>query len=153
MNRRAHSRWSDIGIGRWLLRIVTAAALVVDAVVHLRLASNYALAYPDGIGGGTMFRIEAAVAIIAAIYVLVRGSRTSYAVSFLVAASALGAVLLYRYVEVPSIGPIPSMYEPIWFYEKTLTAIAEGIGVLSSIGGFIAGRGVRADHATAPTRD
>lgn len=151
MNQLAYSRWADIGIGRWLLRIVTAAALVIDAVVHFRLASDYQLAFPGGIGGGTVFRIEATVAVIAAIFVLLRGSRTSYVIAFLVTASALGAVLLYRYVEVPAFGPIPSMYEPIWFYEKSLSAIAEGIGVLSSIAGIIAGRGVRADRATAAT--
>jgi hypothetical protein len=115
--------------------LLVAAALVVDAVVHLRLASNYQLAFPDGIGGGTLFRVEAAVAILAAAYVLIRGSRASYALAFGVAASAFVAVVLSRYVELPAVGPIPSMYEPLWFFEKSLSAVAEGAGaVLAAIG-------------------
>jgi hypothetical protein len=35
--------------------------------------------------------------------------------------------VLYRYVDVGSIGPIPNMYEPAWFGEKTHSAIAEGL--------------------------
>lgn len=127
----------------WGLRLVTAAALVIDAVVHLRLASNYQLAYPDGIGGGALFRVEAVVAVIAAVYVLVRASRASYVLAFVVALSAFVAVLLTRYVEIPPLGPIPSMHEPIWFFEKTLSAVAEGVGALTAAIGIGVTRGSR----------
>ncbi len=112
------------------LRGVTALALLVDAVVHIRLAPGYQLSAPDGIGAGNLFRLEAAVALAAAIFVVLRGTRASYAATFLVALSALGAVLLYRYVNVPALGPLPAMYEPVWFFEKTLSAVAEAIAVL-----------------------
>lgn len=112
------------------VRIGLVVALVIDAVVHIRLASNYQLAAPGGIGGGTLFRLQAAAAVAAAIYLLIRGSRVAYAVAGLVALSAFVAVVLYRYVDVPAIGPIPPMYEPFWYFEKSLSAIAEGIGVL-----------------------
>ncbi|MGH3502264.1 MAG: hypothetical protein ACRDQA_15465 [Nocardioidaceae bacterium] len=118
-----------------VLRLLTAAALVVDAVVHLRLASDYQLAAPGGIGQGNLFRVEAVVAILVALYVLIRGSRPSYTIAFLVGASAFAAVVVYRYVDVPAFGPIPSMYEPIWFFQKSLSAVAEGAGaVLAAIG-------------------
>lgn len=115
---------------RAALRVLIAAALVIDAVVHLRLAANYQLAAPGGIGQGNLFRIEAVVAIGVALYVLVQGSTASYAAAFLVLASSLAAVVLYRYVDVPAIGPIPSMYEPIWFFQKSLSALAEGAGAV-----------------------
>lgn len=121
----------------WTLRVLVAAGLIVDAVVHLRLAGEYQFAFPEGIGGGNLFRIEAAVAVIAAIFVVVRGSRVSYVAAFLVAFSALVAVVLTRYVELPAIGPIPSMYEPIWFPEKTLSAIAEGAAAAAAAVGVI----------------
>jgi hypothetical protein len=35
-------------------------------------------------------------------------------------------VLLYRYVDVGAIGPVPNMYEPVWFGEKLHSAYAEG---------------------------
>jgi hypothetical protein len=121
-------------VTRAVLRVLIAGALVTDAVVHLRLAANYQLAAPGGIGQGNLFRIEAVVAIGVALYVLVRGSKASYAVAFLVLSSALAAVVLYRYVDVPAFGPIPSMYEPIWFFQKSLSAVVEGAGaVLAAI--------------------
>ncbi|WP_219632795.1 hypothetical protein [Haloechinothrix aidingensis] len=126
-------------IALWGLAGITAAGLVIDAVIHFRLASDYQAAWPDGIGGGTIFRIQAAVALLAALYVLVRRSRPSFAVAFLVAVSAFGAVLLYRYVDVPQLGPIPAMYEPIWFFEKSLSAVAEGIAALTAAIGVAVG--------------
>jgi hypothetical protein len=69
--------------------------------------------------------------------VLVIGNRTAYAAAFLVAATALAAVLLYRYVDVPAIGPIPSMYEPLWFFQKSLSAVAEGAGAVLAAGGLL----------------
>ena len=113
-----------------VLRTVTVLALLVDALVHLHLAPGYQLSAPGGIGAGTLFRLEAAVALAAAVWVLVRGTRTSYAAAFLVAVSALGAVLLYRYVNVPMLGPLPSMYEPVWFAEKAYSAVAEAIAAV-----------------------
>ena len=109
------------------LGLVAAAGLVADAVVHLRLAPGYQVAAPAGIGQGNLFRIEALAAALVALWVLVRPSRLSFAAAFLVAASALAAVLLYRYVDIPAFGPIPSMYEPVWFPEKTLSAVAEAV--------------------------
>ncbi|HEV2885433.1 MAG TPA: hypothetical protein VGX49_00860, partial [Jatrophihabitans sp.] len=79
------------------LRAGTAAGLLIDAVVHLQLAANYQLAAPAGIGQGNLFRIEAAVAIVALLLVLLRGNRTAYVAAFGVAAGGLAAVLLYRY--------------------------------------------------------
>ena len=81
-----------------------------------------------------IFRVEAAGAILAAAYVVLRRSRASFAVAAPVALSALVAVLLYRYVDVPSVGPIPSMYERIWFFDESLSAVAEGVaGVLAVV--------------------
>lgn len=122
---------------QWLVRGLVALGLVTDAVVHLRLASNYQLGASSGIGAGNVFRIEAVVALLAAIYVLVRANRTSYLVAFVVALSALAAVVLYRYVDVPQIGPLPAMYEPLWFFEKNLSAVAEAVAAAAAGVGFL----------------
>lgn len=127
-----------------LLRLLVAAGLVVDAVVHLRLASQYQLAQPAGIGQGNLFRIEAAVAVLVAAYVLLRGSRPAFLAASAVALSACVAVVLYRYVQVPGLGPIPPMYEPVWFFQKSLSAVVEGAtGVAALVVALTAGRGVR----------
>ncbi len=136
MTRSAKDRRNAPGL--IILRVVIVACLIVDAVIHFQLAGNYNKASPGGIGAGNLFRIEAVVALISALYLLIVGSRRSYAVAAVVALSAFIAVLLSRYVELPPIGPIPSMYEPIWFAQKTATAIAEGLGGILAIGGFAA---------------
>ena len=115
---------------RVVVRGLVALALLVDAVVHLHLAPGYQLSAPSGIGAGNLFRLESAVALAAAALVLVRADRLSYAAAFLVGLSALGAVLLYRYVNVPALGPLPAMYEPLWSPEKILSAVAEAFAVV-----------------------
>lgn len=125
---------------QWALTAVVAVALGIDAVVHLRLAGNYQLASPGGIGTGNLFRIAAVLAIGAAVYVVLRGSRAAYGLAFAVALSALAAVVLFRYVAVPAIGPLPAMYEPIWFFEKSLSAVAEAVGAVAAAVGWLTAR-------------
>ena len=127
--------------GGTVLGVLTAIALAIDAIVHFRLAPGYQAANPGGIGQGNLFLLESAAAIAAALYVLLRGSRGAYAVAFLVALSAFVAVVVYRYINVPAFGPFPAMYEPVWFFEKTLSAVAEAVAVILAGIGFVrAGR-------------
>ena len=116
-----------------VLRVVVVIGLAVDAVVHLRLAPGYQLADPAGIGQGNLFRCEAAVAAVVAVLVLMTGSRLAYTLAFVVAASALAAVVLTRYVPVPAFGPFPSSYEPVWFGQKTVSAVAEGVAAVAAL--------------------
>lgn len=126
------------------LRVVIAVGLAIDAFVHLQLAANYQLAFPGGMGGGTLFRIQAAAAILAALYVLIRGSWLSYLIAAVVALSAFAAVVLSVYIQLPAIGPVPAMYEPIWFFDKALSAVAEGVaGVLAVVGMILVRRRTR----------
>ncbi len=131
------------------LRLVTAAALVVDAVVHLRLAGGYQLAAPGGIGMGNLFRIEAVAALVIALAVLVVGSRLTYAAAFVVALSAVVAVVLYRYVDIPAFGPLPAMYEPVWFLEKSVSAVAEGLAAITAAAGYLYATRSRSSAQTA----
>jgi hypothetical protein len=55
------------------------------------------------------------------------------AIAALVAGSALLVVLVYRYRDVGQLGPIPSMYEPIWDTKKTVSAFAEGAALLAAV--------------------
>lgn len=125
------------------LRIVIAAGLVLSAVIHLQLAPGYQQAAPGGLGQGNLFRIQAAVAVLSAVFVLARGSRTSFLAAAAVALSALAAVILYRYVQVPPLGPLPAMYEPVWFTEKVVTAAAEGVAGILALAGYRLHRGDR----------
>lgn len=119
------------------LRVVVAAALVVDAVVHLRLAGGYQQSAPSGIGGGNLFRLESAAALVVAAWVLWRGTRGALLAAFAVGLSAVVAVVLYRYVDVPALGPLPAMYEPVWFTEKSLSAVAEAVAAIAAAVGIL----------------
>jgi len=114
----------------WALRIGTAAALAIDAAVHAYNAPGYDDAQVT-LSQGNLFRIEAGVACAVALLVLVWPRRSTWIAALLVAASALGAVLLYRYVDVGSLGPLPNMYENTWQVPgKVLSAWAEGAAVV-----------------------
>jgi hypothetical protein len=112
-----------------LVRVLVAVGLLVDAFVHLHLAAGYQEASPGGLGLGTLFRIQAVLAAAAAVYVMARGTRRAYLVALLVAGAALAAVLISRYVDLPAVGPLPPMYEPLWYPEKAVSAAAEALAV------------------------
>ena len=115
------------------LVLVAVAGLVVDAIVHLDLASDFAQVKTSTISQADIFRIESVVALIVAAALLVRPRRSTAAAVFLVAASAAVAVVLYRYVDVGKIGPIPNMYDPYWAPAgKWLSAVAEIVAALAS---------------------
>ena len=113
------------------LRLVAAAGLAYDAYAHFDLAGAFD-ANTAAISQGTLFRAEAVIAAIAALLVLLTRSRAAAALAVLVAGSALVAVLLYRYVDPGSLGPLPDMYEPTWYPEKTLSAVAEAAAFLAA---------------------
>src|SRR5215468_4300751 len=115
-----------------LLRLVVAAGLAIDAYVHFHLAHTYDFVKETGISQGALFRIEAAVAAVTAVLVLVVRHRLVYVLAFLVAAGGVAAVLLYRYVDVPAFGPFPAMYEPLWYTEKTVSLIAEAVAAVAA---------------------
>lgn len=120
----------------WVVRIGAAAGLLVSAVVHVQLAPGYQQAAPGGIGQGTLFLVQASAAVLAAVLVLFRGSRAAFATAALVGLSSLAAVVLYRYVQVPAVGPLPSMYEPVWYAAKVISAVAEGVGGVLAVAGY-----------------
>jgi hypothetical protein len=113
--------------------LVAAAGLAFDAYVHLDLADTYDAAHTSVLSQGDLFRVEAGLAILAILGILLRPRRYTAAFAFVVAAGGFGAVLLYRYVDVGAIGPIPSMYEPIWYPEKTQSAWAEAIAAVAAL--------------------
>lgn len=110
-----------------VVRAVVVLGLAVDAVIHLRLAPVMDLAAPGGIGGGNLFRIQGAVAGVVALLLLLTGRWWSYTIALLTALSALVPVLLYHFVEVPAIGPIPSMHDPLWSSAKVVSLVGEAL--------------------------
>ncbi len=116
----------------WSIRLVTVAGLGVDTGIHLALAPTQPPAGPGGWSQVDLFYAEAAVSLLAAFLVLVIGNRLSYTFALLVAASALAAVVLSRYVDLGPLGPLPDLYEPFWYPSKVAVTVAEAIAVVAS---------------------
>ena len=122
--------WLAVRIG---LILIVVAGLAIDAYTHLHLADGYDPVKTDTLSQGDLFRAQSIVAIVAALLLIVRPRRWTAALAAIVSGSALAAVLVYRYVDIGQIGPIPSMYEAIWYGEKTLSAVAEGAAFVAAV--------------------
>jgi hypothetical protein len=129
---------------------VTVAGLAVDAYVHLKLAHDY-----DGvkatISQGQLFRVEAVLAIVAAVLLLVRPNRLTAGIAALVAGGGVVALLLYYFVDVGKIGPIPDMYEHLWYTDKVVTLVAQAVATVTALALVWLGwpRGVAAGRSTS----
>lgn len=122
----------------WALRVITAAALAVDAYVHVDLAARYDPNRGSGaLSQGELFRVEATLSALVALLLLLSGRTVVWLAAWLVAVSAVGAMLWYGYHDPGPLGPLPDMYEPLWFREKTLAGVAEGIAVVTASLGIL----------------
>ncbi|MFI1302582.1 hypothetical protein [Streptomyces sioyaensis] len=119
-------------VARGIARVLAAAGLAVDAAVHARLAAQYD-AVTATIGQGTLFRVEAVLAALAALLVLVWRRPAADLFAWLVATGGLALLLLYTYVDVGTLGPVPNMYEPAWIRDKKIAALAQAVAVLATV--------------------
>jgi hypothetical protein len=154
VQRRA---WLGGSAADLVLRLLVAAGLGVVAYVHADLAPGYA-GVRATLSEGELFWATAVAASVAALVALVVGRATGFGLALLVAASALGAIVLYRYVDVGPLGPLPNMYEPIWFAEKTVAAVAAAATTVLAARGLlrtlrVQGRRGATDYSTEVSHD
>jgi hypothetical protein len=131
---------SRVSVGDVALRLLGAGALAISSYVHLHGAHFYST-LGNTITQADLFYAQGAVAAAVALLVLVTGHRYAWAAVLLVGAGSFAAVMLYRYVNVGSIGPIPNMYEPSWqTSDKLLSAYAEAGAVIVAAVALVRGR-------------
>lgn len=115
-----------------VLRLVAAAGLALDAGVHASSADLY-----DGVGHllseGDLFRVEAAIACLVALFVLTTYSRVAFAAAAVVGLSAAAALLASRAVDLGPVGPFPNLYEPAWDAQKSFALAGEIPAALASL--------------------
>ncbi|MFI0352380.1 hypothetical protein [Actinomadura sp. 9N407] len=136
-----------------LLRVLVAAGLLIDAYVHWSFAPDMVNVGEGGaITGDVLFRGQAVVAAVVAVLVLLWARRWTYAIAFVVAVSAFGAVLLYYMVDLSTLGPIPDLYDPAWYREKTISAIGEAVAATAAMFGIMTAgkRRDRSEGSPAP---
>jgi glucan phosphoethanolaminetransferase (alkaline phosphatase superfamily) len=133
----AARRWTTAATVR-VLAAATAILLGVDAYVHLSHASKYDSFKSSVMSEGTLFRIQGVVAIVVALLVLIWPRIVTWVLALLVSGSAAVAVVLYTYVNVGALGPLPNLYENTWNVPgKVLSAVAETAAALISIVGLV----------------
>jgi MYXO-CTERM domain-containing protein len=136
----------------YLLAAATAAALVIDAIVHLQDAYFYDANTGALLSQGQLFRVQAVVAIVAALGVLAFPRRwPAWLFAALVAGSAAAAVITYTYIDIGPLAGLPNMYEPSWGPPgKLASAIAESAGALLALAGLAWALAMRRREAPPP---
>lgn len=127
------SRISGLFSVSTLLRLTCGGGLVVDARIHLKLAPAYDSIKSSVLSQGELFRIEAGLAIAAALLILVIRNRATALFAVCVAGGGLVALLVYRYFDIGALGPLPPMYEPAWYSDKVTTCVAQGISTVVAV--------------------
>lgn len=111
---------------------MVAAGLAASAYLHLDLAGTY-----DGVGEqltvGDLFRAQGVAAALTAAAVLVLRHRLALALAVVVALASTVAVVSSVYVRVPALGPLPELYEPVWYAEKTVSALCTAVSAFVGV--------------------
>ncbi len=116
---------------RLILRIIAFVGLSIAAYVHFDLAPGFD-ANTASISEGNLFRIEASLAAVAAILVILVRRWVTDLIAFLVATGGFAVLLIFRYVDIGAFGPFPVLYEPIWYTKKILAVVAEGVAMVAT---------------------
>ncbi|EPD93282.1 MULTISPECIES: hypothetical protein [Streptomyces] len=112
-------------------RVLSAGGLAVVAYVHATLAGRFDRVTAD-ISQGDLFRIEAGLAALGALLVLVWWRAYCDAYAWLVAAGGMALLLVYQYIDVGRLGPFPGMYDPVWSDDKRLALVAQAVTLIMS---------------------
>ncbi|WP_298459865.1 hypothetical protein [uncultured Cellulomonas sp.] len=117
-----------------LLRVLGAITLGFSGYLHLRIALDRPPLFGDGeVTLSGLFVAQAVAAAVVVVWVLVRGDVLAWLAFAAVAAGSLVALLLSVVVRIPSIGPLPVIYEPLWYTDKYLAAISAGLAVVVAL--------------------
>jgi drug/metabolite transporter (DMT)-like permease len=136
-------------IVRWGLVLLVVAGLVVDAWTHFDVAHLYTFNRTSTVNEGVLFRVEAVIALVSAALILARPNALTATFAALVAGGGAALLVLYRYVDVGKLGPLPNMHEPIWYDEKVVSLIGELVAFVAAAA-LLAG--IALTRRAAPTR-
>lgn len=117
-----------------LLRVLGALALGCSGYLHLRIALDRPPLLDDGqVTLSGLFVAQAVAVLVVVVWVLARGDALAWLAFAAVAAASLAALLLSVYVRIPAIGPLPEIYEPVWYTDKYLAAASAAAAVVVAV--------------------
>jgi hypothetical protein len=105
------------------LRLLAAAALLVTALIHARLAFQLGLGGAP-LGRGQLFFIQAVFSAVIAAAMFTRNNRV-WLLAVVFSAAGLIAILASVYFPITAVGPFPAIDEPTWLLTKAICALAE----------------------------
>ena len=115
-----------------VLRVLAAAALGVSALLHVVLAQGPLVSGGQVTLAG-LFIAQAIVATLIALAVLLSGHRLAWIAAAVVGLGSLAALVLSVYVQIPAVGPFPTLYEPLWYGEKVLAAASAALAAVVAV--------------------
>ena len=106
-----------------IARLLAAAALMLSAFIHGKLALDLGIGGPL-VGQGQLFAAQAALSSGLAVTMLSHDNRVWLA-AVVLSVVGLGLLLASVYFPIPAVGPFPEINEPVWLMTMTVAAFAQ----------------------------
>lgn len=115
---------------RWIATGLLAVALLVNAVIHLRLAAPFDAVTGTFVSQGDLFRIQAGVNLLAIALVVIARRRWADALALVIAAGGAALIVVTALVplDLSTIG-LPVLFEPAYYPDKTMALVAQLVAV------------------------
>ena len=123
-----------------VLRVLTAAALVANAVIHLRIAEDYTAVGDRPLSLGDQFYAQSAVAVLLALALLVRPHALVWLAAVGFSAVSLLAVVVSRYTPIPVYG-FDGGWQEAWTDDARRAAAVEAVAIVLALVGLYRSRG------------
>jgi hypothetical protein len=136
---------------RIALYALTGAGLIVNAVIHLQLAATFDAVTGSLLSQGDLFRIQAAAGILITVALVIARRAWVAAIAVLIAVGGLGMLVLTTLVplDLTALG-LPAIFEPVWYSDKVIAALAQGLAALAAAALIVVKRRRRAAASRTP---
>lgn len=118
---------------RWIAIGLLAVALIVNAVIHLRLAAPFDAVAGTIVTQGDLFRVQAVANLVAIAVVLIARRRWADALALVIAAGGAALIVVTALVplDLTAIG-LPYLFEPAYYPDKTYALVAQLVAVAAA---------------------
>ncbi len=122
-----------MSILRIALYALTAAGLIVNAIIHLRLASAFDALTGTLLSQGDLFRIQAVAGILIVVLLIAVRRWWVAAIAALIAVGGLGMLVLSSFVilDLTALG-LPAIFEPSWYPDKIIAAVSQAVAATAA---------------------
>jgi hypothetical protein len=136
---------------RIALYALTGAGLIVNSVIHLQLAATFDAVAGPLLSQGDLFSIQAAAGILVTVALVIARRPWAAAIAVIIAVGGLGMLVLSTLVplDLTALG-LPVIFEPVWYSDKVIAALAQGLAALAAAALIVVERRRRAAVPRTP---